>query len=67
MSCMCKQSYTSAWRKITGHFKFDVSTLYLIFKILYKSTKTRSIGEVVCELNIECQLDYHQIRNEGFI
>ena len=64
--CMCKQSYSSACRKIiTGHCEFNLWSLYLTFKIQYQthqkwtstikdghqSAKTQSIGEVVYELN----------------
>ena len=50
MSCMCKQSHSSSWWKITtGHCNFNVWPLYLIFKIGYHSTKTQTISEVAYE------------------
>ena len=52
IKCMCKQSYSSAWQKITtGHCEFNVWPLYLIFKIWCQSTETQSIGEFKYELN----------------
>ena len=45
------QSYSRAWQKIiTGHGKFIVQQLHLIFKILYHLTKTQTIGKVAYKL-----------------
>ena len=53
MGCMCKKSYSRAWQKIaTGHCKFNVRPLHLIFKIQYHLTKTQPIDEVAYKFYI---------------
>ena len=47
VNCICRQSYSSVWQKITtGHYEFNVWQLYLFFKIWYQATET--IGRWRC-------------------